>query len=461
MVGTSLTDTGIALQTALADLGRYRTICVVGEGGMGRVHLAEEIGTGRRVAVKVLRRELMGQPELVAQFLRTVEAVRALEHPNLAGVIESGTLLDGRPYLVMEYLQGRDLRTLLGETPAFDCPRAIDLSRQLCAGLAALHGAGIVHLDLKPSNVLIARGLDGSEVAKVLDFGIAVKEMTPPSALRPPLLQTGPRSRVTWLPLGAPEYWSPEQAMGRPVDGRSDVYALGTMMYELLTGATPFGSHTLSELIEQHVHLAPRPLVQPPGLPVIPEELKAIVLRCLAKDPEKRFQRAEDVDAALAEVPAPTAIAPEATPPRSFPRARPDAPTGEFPVVTPPRPWRRRLLLGLVVLGGSALAVGLGLTLGRVRPAPPRPPAAAAAAPAAQVTVSLSSQPPGAAVHLVEGGALLGRTPATAALPRGDRAVGLLFRFPGGQERRTSFVPDRASQVHVQASPAAANSATE
>ncbi len=284
------TNTGFGLPSLLP----YRALRLLGEGGTGRVFLAEHPATLAQVALKVLHLELANRPRAADEVLQLAEISKRTGHPNLVEVLDAGILDDGRPFVAMEHLEGRDLGDELAKIGALDYQRVIEIARGICAALVAVHGQGLVHRDIKPGNLFLVRDGDREEV-KLLDLGLT-------GILAPEKQADFPGAHEQML-FGTPEYWSPEQACGQAVDGRSDLYSLGVVMYEALCGRTPFSSHSVSELIAQHVRVEPAMLAQPPHTPTIPRALSQIVLRCLKKNPDKRFQSAGELAAALARVP--------------------------------------------------------------------------------------------------------------------------------------------------------------
>jgi serine/threonine-protein kinase len=262
--------------------GRYRVERVLGQGGMGVVVQATHLQLHQSVAMKFLLPEVLGNHQIVQRFLREAQAAVRLKSEHVARVIDVGSLESGAPYMVLEYLEGSDLSNF---------PRAqlsvggiIDLILQACEALAEAHSLGIVHRDIKPANFFITRGADGRPLLKVLDFGISKTPVT------------GPNLTATQSVMGTPAYMSPEQMRSsRDVDHRSDIWALGIVLYELLQGAPPYGGDTFSSMVIKVVtEQVPLLTVQLPG------ELAAIVYRCLEKDPALRPQNVAELAQALA-----------------------------------------------------------------------------------------------------------------------------------------------------------------
>jgi len=262
-------------------LGAYRVLKPLAAGAMGQVYVGEQTNLGRAVCIKTLKPELLGDQNAVARFEREARAVSALKHPNIAQVIDFGRS-GPNLYLVMELVEGGSLRSFIERHAPVDLERASSLMVQILSALQEAHHAGIVHRDLKPENVLIAPLRDGSELAKVVDFGIAklVNEQ-----------QGGKNLTGTGLVCGTPGYMAPEQISGEVLDARCDVYAAGAIFFELITGKKPFTGETLSELIRAHL------LIEPPAPSAIaklplPKELDELVIASLAKDREQRIDSA-------------------------------------------------------------------------------------------------------------------------------------------------------------------------
>ncbi len=256
---------------------RYRVEELLGRGGMGAVYRARHVHMQKSVAVKVLHREMTYLPEVVARFEREAVAAARIEHPHVAAATDCGRLEDGAFYLVLEYVEGRSLRHLLKEYTSLPAPLALHITRQIAEALDAAHTAEIVHRDLKPDNIMLIEKDGDPHFVKVLDFGIA-KVNTGDEAQQ--LTQLG-------SVFGTPEYMSPEQAAGSSVDSRSDLYTLGIMLYEMLTGATPFDDSDMVVVLTRQMTLAPEPL--PPS---IPASVSALVNCLLHKDPGDRVQTA-------------------------------------------------------------------------------------------------------------------------------------------------------------------------
>lgn len=259
--------------------GRYRVGHLLGQGGMSEVYLGHHLALDRPCAIKVIRPERAANPDAQARFAREASAVSRVAHPNVCQTHDFGTTPDGRPYLVLEYLDGRPLSALLADGP-LDFPRAIEIARQCAAGLQACHDAGIVHRDLKPDNVMLVRR-GGMEVAVVMDFGIARSI-------------TGPDLTHDGLMVGTPEVMSPEQIAGDPVGAASDQYQLALLLVRMLTGKLPFPGETTQERMTSRLTTRPFGLAKlSPGLQA-PVGVEEALTRALSRRPDERFPTLEE-----------------------------------------------------------------------------------------------------------------------------------------------------------------------
>jgi tRNA A-37 threonylcarbamoyl transferase component Bud32 len=260
---------------------RYQILGKIGEGGLAEVYRAQDVALGRLVAVKALRHEYVVDPAFLVRFHREAQSAASLTHPNIVAVHDFGQDL-GRPYIVMDYVPGRDLRTILQQAGPLSVNQAVDIAVQVCAAVGYAHRAGLVHGDMKPGNILITP--DGR--AEVVDFGLA--RALGESAMD----DTG---ELVW---GTPAYFAPEQAAGDRVLPATDVYAIGVIMYEMLTGRLPFsGSDT--EVARKHLYETPTPVDQ--INPRIPGRLARIIDTAMSKQPDERFRTADEMRQALAE----------------------------------------------------------------------------------------------------------------------------------------------------------------
>jgi eukaryotic-like serine/threonine-protein kinase len=265
-------------------LGKYRVDSIIGRGGMGLVVKAWHLGLDEEVAIKMLRNDVAIADETIARFVREAQAAVKLKSEHIARIIDVGTFADGKPFLVMEFLEGQDIGQLLAERGRLQPSLAIDLIIQACEGLAEAHSLGIVHRDIKPTNLFLTSRPDGSLLLKILDFGISKS----PAGAELSLTQT-------WSLLGSPAYMSPEQMRSaRHVDARTDVWSLGAVLYEAIEGHLPFQAESFSEMC---VMVA----VDPPApTSATPREIAPIIARCLAKDPADRYASVADLACDLA-----------------------------------------------------------------------------------------------------------------------------------------------------------------
>jgi eukaryotic-like serine/threonine-protein kinase len=273
--------------------GKYEMIGLIGSGGMGYVVSARHIELGELVAIKFLRAEALAYDELVGRFAREARASVRIKSEHVARVYDVGNLPDGIPFIVMEHLEGKDLGDVLQEHGRLPIKVSVEYVMQACEALASAHAVGTIHRDVKPENLFLARQAQGVDVIKVLDFGISKV------ALSGAMAAAGPRQHVrTTMPIGSPVYMSPEQIRSSEnVDVRTDIWSMGCVLFELLTGATAFDAPTLMEL--GAVILGSNPVALRTLLPEAPEELEQIVLKCLHKDPSKRFQHIAELGIAL------------------------------------------------------------------------------------------------------------------------------------------------------------------
>src|ERR671932_1289662 len=270
--------------------GRYKVERRLGSGGMANVYLAEDQELGRRVAIKILNDRHAHDASFVERFRREAKNAAALSHPNIVSIYDRGEA-EGTYYIAMEYLDGRSLKELILARGPAPISVAIDYARQVLAALRVAHRQGLVHRDIKPHNVLV----DGEGRLKVTDFGIAragPSQMTEEGSI-----------------IGTAQYLSPEQAQGAPVTPSSDLYSVGILLYELLTGTVPFSGDTPVELAMKHLSKVPDPPSR--KRPDVPRDLDLVVMRALGKDPEERYQSADEMDADLARVARGVSVSPE------------------------------------------------------------------------------------------------------------------------------------------------------
>ncbi len=262
--------------------GQFKILKKIGTGGMGSVYKASQPEMNRLVAVKILHAKLKDRKDLVSRFRREARAMSHLEHPNTVKVMMYGELDDGELYIVMEYLEGKNLNQIVRREGPMPVERAVPVLMQVCGALEEAHELGIIHRDLKPENIFLTNRAGVADFAKVLDFGLAKvteRELRPGSIM---LTQEG-------MVFGTPEFMSPEQAQGEVLDRRSDLYSLANILYEALTGKLPFEARTSMEYIQLHVMKPPIPLDERIAGKTFPPGLGDIIAKALAKNPDDRW----------------------------------------------------------------------------------------------------------------------------------------------------------------------------
>jgi len=414
-------------------LGSYRLLSIVGEGGMGRVYLAEHIELGRKVALKLLRPEYSVRRDAVRRFFQEARAVNRIGHENIVDITDLVKLPTGHTFIIMELLQGEDLAEIQKQcTTPMPLERAMRIAMQVCDALEAAHGQDVIHRDMKPDNIFIVNDGKRRDFVKLLDFGVA--------KLLHEEENDGWKTAVGSV-IGTPAYMSPEQATGIPVDRRSDIYSLGAIMYELFTGHPVFRAKSFGEFVVKHMNDEPVPPRELADAPKIPATLEAVILRCLEKDPAKRYQTVIELrdDLARATATVETVIKPS-------PMAADKAPTKRktrWLYFVP-------VFLGVAILALLVFWLASGLSLDDVTP-PGDPPkvraaggprggaASKAGAPAAapterqvEIKLTLLSQPAGAAVtRKDQPDNALGKTPLTLDFERVGEEVEFVFTLGG------------------------------
>lgn len=280
--------------TVLAD--RYRLIKRIGEGGMGSVFQAEHITIGRKLAVKVLAPEYGDSPEIVARFLQEARTASMLHHEHIVDITDFGYTKQGLAFLTMEYLEGEDLATMLAREGRQPWTRVRRILLQICRALNAAHEAGIVHRDMKPDNCFRIKRGGNPDFIKILDFGIAkvIVDLQNPNRAEKPKMATEAGTL-----LGTPEYMAPEIARDQQADARVDIYSIGVVMYELITGSVPFKGQTFMATVAMQMVDEPEPPHRRAPEANIPDAIEKVVLRALAKDPAERFQTIRDLADAI------------------------------------------------------------------------------------------------------------------------------------------------------------------
>ncbi|MGD8316801.1 MAG: serine/threonine-protein kinase [Myxococcales bacterium] len=273
--------------------GRYLVEKRVGEGGMGLVYAGVHRDIGKRVAIKVLREELSRRPEVVARFRQEAKSASRIGHEHIVDVFDFGETARGSSYFIMEFLEGEDLGNVLGRQVTIEAERACSIVLQCCHALAAAHDKGIVHRDIKPENVFLSKREGTDDFVKIVDFGIAkMSDIETDGAPGRKLTKTG-------MIFGTPEYMSPEQAAGKELDHRVDIYALGIILYECLAGRVPFQGDTFMGVLTQHLFAELPPIRRLNSQAQVSAELELVIRKALAKSPDDRYQDAEELADAL------------------------------------------------------------------------------------------------------------------------------------------------------------------
>ncbi|MGZ3427465.1 MAG: serine/threonine-protein kinase, partial [Polyangia bacterium] len=304
--GTPLVRDPQAMKTDLVGqilAERYRVVRLIGEGGMGQVYEAQHVNINKRFALKLLRPEIVSNGEAVARFRQEAWSASSIGHDNIIEIEDFATLPSGAVYLAMEYLDGVALSERMRQEPPLSFGESLDIVLQVTSGLAAAHDKSIVHRDMKPENIFLTMK-HGRPLAKILDFGIAKVSGA-----------EGNRSLTrTGTIFGTPHYMSPEQALGKPLDHRADIYSVGVIMYELFTGKVPFEAESFMGILTKHITTQPTPPRQIAPEREIPVELEAVILRALAKEAEDRYQSMAELTMELAAIAG--QLAPEVLQPR-------------------------------------------------------------------------------------------------------------------------------------------------
>jgi serine/threonine protein kinase len=416
------------------EIGSYRIVGPIAEGGMGVVYEAVHVRLTRRVALKMLHPKHAAQPESVRRFFAEARAANQVDHDHIVEITDFVEDQErGVFFFVMELLKGTDLRFIVDNGGALPVERAVYLAVQVAGAVAAAHEAGIIHRDLKPGNVFLTEHDGRGDFVKVLDFGAAKLA----EAQRVAEGAEDPLDTAAGHIVGTPAYLSPEQCRGRSIDHRVDIYALGVMLFEMLSGDLPFEGDTSEDFIILHATEPPRDLnhMRPDSLPPVPPELKKLVLDCLAKDRDDR-------PATMSEV---------------HRRLLPCIRTEQFSLPPPPPPapapaswrWRVGVAAAAVVLAGAF--AGLMLT-----PAPDEGRAIATTPVApppnvlpSKVNVAFVSDPPGAEVWAVDGREPLGQTPLALDLDRTTEDATFELRKAGYQVERATLPLDQNGRVMV------------
>ena len=447
--------------------GRYRIEAQIGEGGMGVVYKATHVSLNKTLALKLLRGEMAKDPEVVQRFIQEAQAATSIGHENIIDINDFGRIPDGTVYFVMEYLNGMPLNDLIKRGGSIPVAQAVEIIRQIAGALGAAHQRGIVHRDMKPDNVYIVPRGETPNFVKVLDFGIAKV-----GGASNKLTRTG-------MVFGTPHYMSPEQAAGQSVDARTDIYALGVIMYEMFTGRVPFDADTFMGVLTKHMFEKPEPMNKPGDERQL-GALEQITMRALEKKPENRYQSMQemidDLDRVLgggkpvrAVDVAQKGVLADALEPRTKSEMRLEEQLAGAPAL----PGERKtwpfiaggaavlvlIVVGVFVFGGN----GESSAIAPVPPPPPAPagqPAAPTPAPEAPAAtapsntqdesefaaVRIHSTPSGAT--LVMDGAIVGSTPAQ--FPRPSAGVRVLeLRLDGYARENVRVASDSPAELNV------------
>lgn len=259
---------------------RYEVVSIIGEGGMGVVYLARHQLMDRLVAIKMLHAHLVSNATSLKRFQQEARTASLLTHPNIITVHDFGVTDDGRPYLILDYVQGRGLKEVIEQEGLLSPERVVRISSQVCDGLSLAHSKGVIHRDLKPSNIMLLK--DGQDEVKLLDFGIA--KLLPQSGIQSQSLTASGEV------FGTPLYMAPEQILGFPTDARSDIYALGCVIYEVLCGSPPFTGHSLFDTMQKHISEPIHPFSRYKTDLYVPEKLQSVIFKAMAKEPADRQQ---------------------------------------------------------------------------------------------------------------------------------------------------------------------------
>jgi serine/threonine-protein kinase len=282
--GTALRSQGAAndlVGTIIAE--RYHILKKLGEGGMGQVYLAEHVKMGRKSAVKVMNPGMVQNVDAISRFNREAQNASRINHPNVAGIYDFGETAEGLVYLAMEFVEGQPLTEIIRQHGALPPMRASEIARQTAEGLSVAHDMGIVHRDLKPDNIMIAKGRQGADLVKVVDFGIAKAAASEEQKVT-----------KTGMVVGTPEYMSPEQLSGDPLDARSDTYSLALVTFNMLTGKLPFPGETMQETMIMRLTDEPKSLAAMKPDMAWPGDLQAVMDKALARAADERYKRASE-----------------------------------------------------------------------------------------------------------------------------------------------------------------------
>jgi serine/threonine-protein kinase len=433
--------------------GRYVVKSRIGEGGMGLVYEGLHRDIDKQVAIKVLRDDLSRRPEVVARFRQEAKSASRIGHENIVDISDFGETTRGASYFVMEFLDGEDLANVLGRDGTVDAARACGIVLQCCRALSATHAKGIVHRDIKPENIFLTKRAGIDDFVKIVDFGIAkMSDIETDGAPGRKLTKTG-------MIFGTPEYMSPEQAAGKELDHRVDVYALGIILYECLAGTVPFEGDTFMGVLTQHLFAELPPIVEMNPNAKVSRELELVIRKALAKTPDDRYQDTEELaEAITCALDGRLSRATVKTPPSAF---GPSSLSYLAPV--PHRKTSRWVWATTACAVVAALAwVALGPLSGRGSEADASD-ASAETGPAvvieepvlpdvesdlAFVNVHVATEPSGARIVLDDGSEACATTPCTLEAERGST---LVIRARLGRRRgRTAITPTQEQTVFIE-----------
>jgi serine/threonine protein kinase len=401
---------------------RYRIVRLLGEGGMGQVFEAQHVNINKRFAIKLLRPEIVSNAEAVARFRQEAWSASSIGHENIIEIDDFATLPDGSVYLAMEFLDGQSLAERMRDNEQISVAEGLDVFHQVAQGLGAAHDKGIIHRDMKPENIFVAMKRDRLQ-CKVLDFGIAKVSGT----------DGGNKMTRTGAIFGTPHYMSPEQALGKPLDHRSDIYSVGVIMYEVFTGKVPFEAESFMGILTKHIMAQAVPPRQMAPERDIPFEVESLIMRAMAKEPNDRVQTMHDLAAEVGGLLG--QWAPELLQPRSSGGMSVARPSGANAQLRPSQQGLQRPPSGAFPTDkrtpSGPLAMGTG----------PRPIAPTELAPGSQELRAASAQLKAASAQLktpssslpVRSATPLGGTPALSGGSAGLDSVP--YAFPEGKPR--------------------------
>ena len=440
---------------------RFEIISKIGAGGMGAVYKARQLGMDRYVAVKVLLREVAHDEKLVKRFKIEALAASRLSHPNTIRIYDFGEMEDGTLYIAMEFLEGKSLQKVLNLEKTLPVRRTLHIIKQVAASLTEAHSKNIVHRDLKPDNVFLIEVDGDKDFVKVLDFGVA--------KLREADKQQGTLTQAGMI-FGTPRYMAPEQCSSKAVDHRADIYAIGIMAYEMLVGKPPFDADSPLAILMKHLQEKPKPLALVRPDIEVPEEVEAMVMRCIEKSPDKRYQTAQELQLEAARLEASLKPKYEKVVIVTGPRKLPTVITETEPETKGVEAQRKRkrktfivALLAVLLLGGVG-TVGIEIFSSKgeeavasapietqkiavdapVKPVIEKPPNDVAIS---KVRLAFESTPPGAQVF--DGDKMIGTTPFSMDFDKQNVSKTFVFKLDGYKEDSLTWLLDQSGVLRV------------